>query len=141
MSAREQFFYDNAGYSCNPPTETEEQGHIRCAKELADDHVLRRGCGAYPKGSGVMNDRTEVRIIRLDPAGPVEKSEGGYWVPMVWVLEDGRQVDSGAQYRLLRDAKAKAATLPTSPENPMFACFKGDECRGSKTVFDLTGRT
>ncbi len=34
-----QFYYDNAGYSYNPKTETKEQGRIRCAKTLADAAV------------------------------------------------------------------------------------------------------
>lgn len=36
MTKQEQFFYDNAGYSYNSNTETAEQGHERCAKELAN---------------------------------------------------------------------------------------------------------
>lgn len=35
-----QFFYDHAGYSHDPRTETEEQGHRRCAAELAMAHAL-----------------------------------------------------------------------------------------------------
>ena len=36
MTKQEQFFYDHAGYSWNAAQgETEEQGHIRCAVELA----------------------------------------------------------------------------------------------------------
>lgn len=35
MTPAEQFFYDNAGYSWDPNTETREEGRIRCAKELA----------------------------------------------------------------------------------------------------------
>jgi len=35
MTRQEQFFYDNAGYSFNPATETPEQGKRRCAAELA----------------------------------------------------------------------------------------------------------
>lgn len=35
MTQQEQFFYDNAGYSHNPQTETPEQGQKRCAIALA----------------------------------------------------------------------------------------------------------
>lgn len=35
MTKAEQFFYDHAGFSYDPKTETEEQGHERCARELA----------------------------------------------------------------------------------------------------------
>lgn len=35
LTKQEQFFYDNAGYSHTPATETQEQGHIRSAREYA----------------------------------------------------------------------------------------------------------
>lgn len=35
MTRDEQFFYDNAGYSYNPQTETPDQGRLKCAQELA----------------------------------------------------------------------------------------------------------
>lgn len=35
MNADEQFFYNNAGYSYDPATETPEQGRQRCAQALA----------------------------------------------------------------------------------------------------------
>lgn len=35
MTKLEQFFYDNAGYSYDPKTETKEQGKVRCAVDLA----------------------------------------------------------------------------------------------------------
>jgi hypothetical protein len=35
MTQAEQFFYDNAGYSYDPATETAEQGRERRARELA----------------------------------------------------------------------------------------------------------
>jgi hypothetical protein len=35
LTDAEQFFYDNAEYSWNPATETQEQGRERCARELA----------------------------------------------------------------------------------------------------------
>lgn len=36
MDKLEQFFYENAGYSWDRATETQEEGHMRCAKALAD---------------------------------------------------------------------------------------------------------
>lgn len=36
MNKAEQFFYEHAGYSFDPKTETQEQGKLRCAKELAE---------------------------------------------------------------------------------------------------------
>lgn len=35
LTTAEQFFYDHAGYSFDPRTETEEQGRVRCAQALA----------------------------------------------------------------------------------------------------------
>ena len=34
MTKQEQFFYDHAGWSYDPKTETPEQGRERCAKDL-----------------------------------------------------------------------------------------------------------
>jgi len=36
MNKATQFYYDNAGYSYNPKTETKEQGRLRCAESLAE---------------------------------------------------------------------------------------------------------
>jgi len=36
LTASERFFYDHAGYSYDPKTETRQQGRIRCARSLAD---------------------------------------------------------------------------------------------------------
>lgn len=35
MTNDERFFYDNAGYSHDPKTQTEEQGHVETAQALA----------------------------------------------------------------------------------------------------------
>jgi hypothetical protein len=35
MNDRERFFYDHAGFSYDPKHESREQGHERCARELA----------------------------------------------------------------------------------------------------------
>ena len=45
MTPAEQFFFDNAGYSYNPETETPEQGRTRCAQRLAavEEEADRRG--------------------------------------------------------------------------------------------------
>jgi hypothetical protein len=39
------FFYQNAGYSFDPKTETAEQGHTRCAVELARAEEYARNLG------------------------------------------------------------------------------------------------
>jgi len=45
MTKQEQFFYDNAGYSYAPPTETVEDGRTRGAKALAkaEEYAERKG--------------------------------------------------------------------------------------------------
>lgn len=40
MNRAEQFFYNNAGYSYNPKTQTPEEGHIESAKHLAHMETL-----------------------------------------------------------------------------------------------------
>lgn len=42
MTKQEQFFYDQAGYSYNPKTETEEQARERCAQHLAQAETFAR---------------------------------------------------------------------------------------------------
>ena len=47
MTKREQFFYDNAGFSYNPETETQEDGRIRCAQEMAKVEDEAQALGMY----------------------------------------------------------------------------------------------
>lgn len=42
LSDAETFFYDNAGYSYDPATETREEGRRRCAREMANDEEWLR---------------------------------------------------------------------------------------------------
>jgi hypothetical protein len=45
LTDAEQFFYDHAGYSHDPATETSEHGHARCAMDLAaaEQRIARGG--------------------------------------------------------------------------------------------------
>ena len=45
MTPNEQFFYENAGYSYDPATETQEQGRVKCAKSLAQAEQLALSAG------------------------------------------------------------------------------------------------
>ncbi len=45
LTAAEKFFFDHAGYSYDPVTETPEQGRIRCARNLAAAEALAREAG------------------------------------------------------------------------------------------------
>lgn len=42
MNQAERFFYNHAGFSYDPKTETSEQGKVRCAKELAEAERVAR---------------------------------------------------------------------------------------------------
>lgn len=45
MNADVQFFFDHAGYSWNPATETEQAGRLRCAENLAAAEGIARAAG------------------------------------------------------------------------------------------------
>jgi hypothetical protein len=45
LTADQFFFYQNAGYSHNPKTETPEQGRVRCAKGLAEAEAVGQRLG------------------------------------------------------------------------------------------------
>ena len=45
LTKLEQFFYDHAGYSYDPKTETKDEGRIRCAKILAVAEILAESRG------------------------------------------------------------------------------------------------
>ena len=40
LNAQQKFFYENAGYSYDPKTETKTKGRIRCAKSFASAETL-----------------------------------------------------------------------------------------------------
>jgi hypothetical protein len=42
LTPDEKFFYDQAGYSYDPKTETQEQGRIKCAKRLAQAELCAK---------------------------------------------------------------------------------------------------
>lgn len=45
MTPAEQFFYDHAGYGYRPTEETEEEGRVRCAQELASAEAWAQDLG------------------------------------------------------------------------------------------------
>lgn len=47
MKPNEQFFFDNAGYSYDPETQTPEQGQIACARSLAVAELDAKAAGIY----------------------------------------------------------------------------------------------
>lgn len=80
----------------------------------------------------------DVPITMIEPtdAKPT-KSDGGWVVPVVYVLEDGRRVDAHLSHRLKRDVVAELATLPAAPPNPMKATFHDDKFIGTSTSYSL----
>lgn len=63
MDEREKFFYDHAGWSHDPATETSEQGRERCARELAAAEREMRSRGWHA-------------IVQEDDFGPMEDDAG-----------------------------------------------------------------
>jgi hypothetical protein len=45
LSDAEEFFYENAGFSYSPETETEDEGRRRCARDLAAAEAWARTAG------------------------------------------------------------------------------------------------
>lgn len=45
LTKQEKFFYDHGGYSYKPGAETQEQGRIRCARELAVAETRAKDAG------------------------------------------------------------------------------------------------
>ncbi len=91
---------------------------------------------------------TQTPIVTIEAAGPPVKdplpkgdySGGPYKVPVVYVLADGRRVESRNRYRLLRDAKAEHALMPMPPAHPMAACFDADgKFCSTRTTFSMWG--
>lgn len=71
LSDAEQFFYDNAGYSYDPATESREEGRARCARALAaaEDYGRRHGWRVeYDEDPDVMEDD-------VDSVGMVARGE------------------------------------------------------------------
>jgi hypothetical protein len=64
-----------------------------------------------------------VASIEAAPGTKPEKYDGrsasnrGYEIDIVYVLEDGRRIPRHSRHRLLRDAKAELASLPTAPRH------------------------
>lgn len=63
MNTNEQFFYENAGWSYDPKTETSEQGRQRCAKLLAQAE-------AWAKSNGVSYEWSKDDITNKDALAP-----------------------------------------------------------------------
>lgn len=94
---------------------------------------------------------TEVPIVMIEaaPEAKIRKLAKGehynpyvkYAFPVVYVLEDGRRVETTDTFNLLRDAKARLATLPAPPERSMSADFDAEgKFWGTTTSFWIGGQ-
>lgn len=84
----------------------------------------------------------EIRVVRVESAGPVEKVPAGPYSPwsvrVRYICEDGRTFDGRKGFRLKRDAVAYLATLPSAPPRPLFVCLGDDGTMwGTKESFRL----
>jgi hypothetical protein len=77
MDADAQFFYDHAGWSYDPASETSEQGRERCAEALANAEQVARVQG----WTFAVEDDPEP--VMEDDAGSVELVESGEYVNLM----------------------------------------------------------
>jgi hypothetical protein len=57
LTAEERFFFDHAGYSYDPKTETKRAGRIRCATTLARAEIEAERRGWFTEWSDDMDER------------------------------------------------------------------------------------
>lgn len=93
MTTQEQFFYDQAGWSFDPKTETSEQGRKRCAQLLAKVET-------WAKANGVRYEWTKDDITNKSALAPgifpIAASEPGpkYFLDCVLCYHNGKLVGS-----------------------------------------------
>lgn len=101
LTKAEKFFYDNAGYSYDPKTETVEEGKIKCAKAMAQAEMFAREHNwsfsweleqespvsvfgkACPKNAKCVDDRC--RYAHYDP-------ESDFYCCLIWDNSDTPEV-------------------------------------------------
>jgi hypothetical protein len=95
-----------------------------------------------------MREEIAIESIEAQPGATIRKLAKGeysnpyvkYALPVVYVLADGRRVETTETYNLLRDAKADLAAMPHAPKHDTSACFgPTGEFWGTTTSFRLTG--
>lgn len=80
LTEQERFFFDHAGYSYDPKTETVEQGRERCARELAA--AERR-----------LNDSADFYVNVSPEDDPMDEKDGPQWVVTLYRRHDFPQPD------------------------------------------------
>jgi hypothetical protein len=66
LTADEQFFFDNAGWSHDPLTESPREGRARCARELAAAEEWARDNGYTVEWEGDWQVRSHIAEYRYD---------------------------------------------------------------------------
>lgn len=100
LTAAEQFFFDHAGYSYDPKSETAEHGRIRCAKNLAAAEGIAREAGVsfewVPDAD--VDEPNQWGCMLHDAAGSIHQS--------LWGIDFGRHGEPwGDKYRRVVEAE------------------------------------
>jgi hypothetical protein len=119
LTPEEKFFYDHAGFSFNPKTETEEQGKVNCAKQrvkavkYAEDHGWNYEWHADQNGCECEDGADhEVEYCILFDHGTVIESVGGVCNA---TAEYRRVVEADLALEVMTHREQKA-TLPPAPK-------------------------
>lgn len=86
---------------------------------------------------------TKVPIVLITAIGSPKKVDnrtGKYALKVDYTLDDGRIEQATQYFRLLRDAKAFAATLPAAPQRETAALYHDDRYVGTQVTVRLLGR-
>ena len=114
MRVAERFFFENAGYSYNPATETREQGRAKCAAALARAERNARSAGIWFEWSLDDLDSSEwsderpswaqYRCLAMNQSGRVVAALGG--------IDFGRDgTPSNSSYRRVVEAELATEAL------------------------------
>jgi hypothetical protein len=63
----------------------------------------------------------------------------GYVLPIIYELEDGREIEGHYQRARLRDAKAYEVTLPEIPDHEVRVMFRDGKFVGTQHKFQIGG--
>lgn len=122
MTKQEQFFYDHAGYSYDPKTQTKEEGREQGAKHLAQAETYAR-----EQGWECSWEYEQERAI--DVFGPPDPVNGPFYDPDAEFLccllrdENGKVLESlgmienpSREYRRVVEAELAWEAMPTPTE-------------------------
>jgi hypothetical protein len=91
LTTDQRFFYDNAGWSYNPETETEEEGRINCAVALDAAESQGLAAGLYVRWS--IDEGASSADFREDTEdGSTYKDPWPLWTAAVYGPEESEEV-------------------------------------------------